>query len=52
MNREVYEFRFYDPIANCFGFLSIAAYSEWKALMAFNQIPNLVHKGQRLIKFI
>jgi hypothetical protein len=50
--REVYEFKFYRPIDNTFGRLSIAAQTEWTALMQFNKLDGLIFKGQQLTKFI
>ena len=50
--REVYEFKFYCPSEDTFGCLSIAAATEWAALMRFNTIAGLIFKGQQLIKFI
>jgi hypothetical protein len=50
--REVYEFKFYCPSDDTFGRLSIAAATEWAALMQFNMIAGLIFKGQQLIKFI
>lgn len=50
--REVYLFRFYNPADRSFGALSIAADTEHGALLAFNQIDDLVWINQFLIKFI
>lgn len=52
VTREVYEIRFYSPSEDRFGVLSIAAETEWAAVIAFSEIADLVHMGQRLIKFI
>jgi hypothetical protein len=49
---EVYEFYFFEPSVNRFGRLCIAADSEWQALTRFNEIDDLIFKGQKLIKFI
>ena len=49
--REVYQFYFFNPADSTFGALSIAADTEWAALMQFNYL-GLVFKGQTLIKFI
>lgn len=52
MKIEIWEFRFFEPSANRFGRLTIAADNETEALEIFNKIDGLVHKGQWLIKFL